>query len=231
MLNRAKCYLVALGLLSLGLCRSASAGVVTDYSDRTAFDTAIGVPVSVEDFGSYDRFPITTGSLNSATNLAVANGPAITPGLILPGVTYSTPIAQGNFFNIDAGAGFNGGFLDRVSLAQAPLTATFDSAVNGFGFDTNTFMGNTLNVTIHFSSGPDQSQSLSITGPSFFGFVSSATDIQSVAISADPTGSVSFAVDNFTYATPNAVPEPSSLALLGIAGLSGLAYARRRRLA
>ena len=34
------------------------------------------------------------------------------PGDIAAGVTYSTPVGDSFFFNIDAGGGFVGGFLD-----------------------------------------------------------------------------------------------------------------------
>ncbi len=81
-------------------------------SDRSTFNAAVGTN-STDTFGPTDAFPISTGILNSSTNLTTATGGPILPGLIQPGVTYSTPIGTGFFFNIDAGGGFDGeAFLD-----------------------------------------------------------------------------------------------------------------------
>src|SRR5450759_1202603 len=70
------------------------------FSDRTSFTTATGA-TTVEDFGTVVVIPISSGILNSATDPT-----------ILPGVTYSTPVRTGLFFNIDAGGGYTGGLLD-----------------------------------------------------------------------------------------------------------------------
>jgi hypothetical protein len=209
---------------------AAEAGAITTYSDRTTFETDLGAPISVEDFTDSYHFPITTGILNSATNLTVDNGTPITPGLILPGVTYSTPVGLDYFFNIDVdlGALFTGGLLDGMSGLQ-PLTASFDDPVHGFGFDTSNIMGSEFSITIKFSSGPDYVQTFPIVdGVNFFGFVSTTADIQSAEILGNG-GLITFALDNFTYPTPAAVPEPSSVVLVGVAALSGLTYRRRKR--
>jgi hypothetical protein len=99
--------IVLAAVLSLvtGAAWQARAGSVTSYTDRTSFNTAVAVPLTVEDFTSSYHLPITTGVLNSSTNLVVSGGSPITPGLIQPGVTYSTPIGTGDFFNIDFGGG------------------------------------------------------------------------------------------------------------------------------
>jgi hypothetical protein len=92
-------------------------------------------------------------------------------------------------------------------------------------------MGTQLNISIQFASGPDYVQSFPLSGYSFFGFVSSATDIKSAIIYGNG-GNVAFAVDNFTFPTPGApaaVPEPSTLAGAGIAVFLSLACAWRRR--
>ena len=61
-------------------------------------------------------------------------------------------------------------------------------------------------------------------------FTSSATNVTRGTITfANPAAAPRFALDNFGF-TPNAIPEPSSLALCGIAALAGLgARVRRRR--
>ena len=213
------------------LATAAQAGTIT-VTDRTTLIANLGAGVTVEDFTSSFHFPITTGVLNSAANLIVANGTPIVPGLIQPGVTYSTPIGTGNFFNIDGGGGFTGGFLDRLG-SLGPLTATFNSPVSGFGFDTNNHMGRSFTVDIQFvGGGSDFIDSVSIPNsltPTGFGFESSAQDIADVIIQGDNTTSFGFALDNFTFGSEAAaVPEPASLALFGV-GFAGLAALRRRK--
>jgi hypothetical protein len=227
---------VAWILLSTGsivATSAARAGTITDFTDRPTFNAAVGLPLTIETFTDDDHFPISTGVLNSATSLVVSNGTPINPGDIQPGVTYSTPIGTGFFFNIDSGGNFIGGFLDGLvsNNSRLTLTTAFDNPVVGFGFDTNSLMGTQFDLTIHFTAGPDFNQTLPVSGAGFFGFVSSATDIQSAQITGND-GTFSFALDNFTFPTPNSIgaPEPSSLVLLALGGVGvGVAgYSRRR---
>ena len=89
-------------------------------------------------------------------------------------------------------------------------------------------MGTQLNITIKFASGPDYVQSFAIgTGFPFFGFVSSVTDIQSATLYGN--AAIPFAIDNFTYPTFSAVPEPSSIVMAGLVSLLGLGFAWCRR--
>jgi hypothetical protein len=77
------CILLALTILWTG---SAKAGLITTYNDRDGFKTALtGVNLTVEDFTGPDHFPISTGILNSATNLPEIG---LSAGDIQPGVTY-----------------------------------------------------------------------------------------------------------------------------------------------
>ena len=213
-------------LAGLAMGGRPTAAAITAYTDRPTFDAAVG-PTTVEDFTSDAHFPISTGVLNAATNLP---GIGIVPGTIQAGVTYSTAIGTGLFFNIDAGGGYAGGFLDTVT-GVGPVHVAFDTPASAFGFDANSLMGSSFDLTIHLSTGPDV-----VIGPtalgalSFFGYQSDAANITGVDVLGADRQTFSFAFDNFTFTANAAVttPEPASLALLG-AGLAGLGFARRRR--
>ncbi|MBI4460549.1 MAG: hypothetical protein HY648_10895, partial [Acidobacteria bacterium] len=193
-------FLRALGvaLLLAGLLPSTlSAGTITTYSVRVNFLAAVG-STTVEDFTNTSHFPITTGVLNSSTNLPAIG---IAPGDIEPGVTYSAPVPDPiqNYFNIDAGGGFPTPFLDSL-FPPRPLTVTFDGPVAAFGFDTNSLMSPSFGITINFVSGPAYTQTFTVSGsfPVFFGFQSSSADIVSAVINSQST-SFGFALDNFTF--------------------------------
>jgi hypothetical protein len=201
--------------LSLVLVSTTAAQVITTFTSLTAFNTAIGaVPVTLEDFTSSTHFPISTGVLNSATNLPDIG---IVPGMIQPGVTYSTAIGTGSFFNIDAGGYFTTGpFLDSVYNAAVigPLTITFNGTVSAFGFETNTTAWTAFNITINFvdaTSYTNPAVPVASSSSAFYGFQSTSSDISSILIiNSSATSGMSFAIDNFRFTNSHvtAVPEP-----------------------
>jgi hypothetical protein len=199
-------------LLLATVTTTSHADVVTTYTDRTTFNGAAGGALTIEDFTETYHFPISTGVLNSETDLDdfEFGAPPILPGDIEAGATYSTPIGEGNFFNIDIGGQHVGGFLDRLGGDQ-PLTVDFTGidpslarSVSAFGFDLGSIGGGTVStsVTISFESGPDQVFSVPYdwTSVGFFGFVSDASDITSVSIiNINPKPFIAFDLDNFTF--------------------------------
>ena len=201
------------------------AGTITPYTDRSTFVAGVGSSLTVEDFTNTSHLPISTGELSSSTNLP---GIGITPGVIQPGVSYSTPVGTGNFFNIDLGSLYSGGFLDGFNPSTRDVTMTFDSPVSAFGFDIGSQSGSsTFDVTIQFVSAPDQNfNNVYPAFIEFFGWQSDSRDISSVVV-GNNGGSYGFDFDNFTFDGDNVVvPEPTTATLVAV-GL--LAFAIRQR--
>lgn len=188
--------LVALGTLA-GV---ASADVITVHTNRGSYDAAVGAPQVIEDFTPNAHFPLVSGILNSESTDA-----GLQPGDIEEGVSYSTPIGEGNFFNIDAGGGYSGGFLDGFNPSDRDVTITFHTAdpnvpraVNGFGFEFSGSLGaSTVDVTISFSNSPDQRFNVNYVA-GFYGFTSDVRDITGVVVSNNDSF-FGFDFDNFTY--------------------------------
>jgi hypothetical protein len=224
----AKSTICAASVALVGLACLPAQAAISLYTDRTTFtvDTGAG---TVEDFTPGSHFPITSGVLNSSTTEA-----GLSPGDIEAGVTYSVPLpGSGFFFNIDAGGGFAGGFLDGLVIGgdRKTLTVDFDSAQGAFGFDTNTLMGTAFSIRIFGTSGLLYDETLAVSGPAFFGFASSEMNILSAEIAGN-AASFSFALDNFTFnggPVSGAIPEPSTWAMMILGfGTAGSLMRRRR---
>ena len=117
------------------------AAIISSYSDFASFDTATGA-LTVEDFGPTDHRPITSSILDENTAEA-----GIVPGLIEVGLTFSTQIGSGFFFNIDSGDGRSsdsyahaGGFnyfgfsSDALDITSATIDGKSDPSLE-FAFD------------------------------------------------------------------------------------------------
>lgn len=214
-------------LVALGTS-NVHAGSATLTHDRAAFEAALVGPFTVETFGDVYSFPISTGVLNSTTELVPTYGAPIHAGDIQAGVTYSTPVGDSYFLNIDTGGGFTGGFLDGFygTYAGRQLTVKFDQPVSAFGFDTNN-LGGSQQVTLSFTDHTTQTFMTSTTEMRFFGFSGSAIDSVTIGNTKDTRG-FAFALDNVTFGQTTAVPEPESLALT-LGGLLMTATLLRRR--
>lgn len=153
------------------------------------------------------------------------------PQPIAPGVLFSSPslgtsdisVADPGFFFGTPSAAL---FVDEFS---EPLDILLDPSVLAVGFDlASGFDGGP--VTVEVFNGGTLLDSTVVTVPDqtiFTGFigVSGVGPITSVRVS--PILGEFILIDNLAYG--NVVPEPSSIALVGLGGLSLVGYAIRRR--
>lgn len=196
-------FIQAGALAALFAATSAQAALIL-YTDRAAFDAATTGTV-VEPY---------TAPLNSFTEISntTYNGIGYSSDTYLVDPGYSPTLYQWN-----SGA---------VLLIDSPATLTF-GASTAFAADFGTILGQANNVTVTLNGIATVISTSLRPELSFYGWTS--TDpITSVQIS---TSADYLILDNVTRARrapPVDVPEPDSIALLGL-GLLGLALSRKRR--
>ncbi len=200
---------------TLGLASSqALAGVVT-FTDRLAWEAAVGGVFTLEDFSSvssavYETTPVDVGDFTVSVS----------------GTTFGS-----SWHNISStgagGAAFNSvNGTQQLNVAtgdQGGTTLAFDFNIFAFGAD---FAGVSDSRTTSIFIDGLQIDIPALTG-GFFGFVSD-TAFNSNLLALTAGSADGFGMDNLVYASQSSsVPEPGSLALLGL-GLAGIGFARRK---
>ena len=199
-------------IVCLFVCLFAGAANATliSYSDVGSWNTNVS-SVTTNDFNHYtviDYF----GSSHTE------NGVTFTGGALF---------SQGN--NNYAGSQWIGEKWFSFEGAQ-PYGIDFGQDLTALSFNFADYYNANMDLTLLFNTG--ESISVNQGGSNVMGFVGITTDIafSSVQLISSNTKGTYFGIDNLAYGTASAVPEPASIALLGL-GLAGIGLSRKKKTA
>jgi hypothetical protein len=206
--------------LAFGASTANAIPVVTTYSDQASFLSTAGLGLSL----------VTFEGLGGSTYQTLSNAQS---SLIPSGVTFSsTPGALNDLFV--APSGFIGQpDIDSDSLFAnffgTALIASFTPGVTAIGSELISSFGSAaILVTIEDMLGIVTSLTVTpaASQEAYLGVV--VTGGQITRISWDPPDGIAAGIDDFRFGQAAGVPEPASLALVGL-GLAGLGFTRRRK--
>lgn len=198
---------------------------------------ANAIPMLYTDIGGSST-SFDTAAANAGLGLTVDGFEDLGAGLI----DYGTDLAR-NGYSIETATGPGLRSSDSFNLIEGnrsmityndsdPLTFTFDSPVHAFGITFKDFdmsFGGLLTVSI--DGGAAQTLLSGGDGDNldyFFGAIDELASFSTISFDRTAGDGYNFDIVNYSTNAPSSVPEPTSLALLGI-GLAGLSLKRRKR--
>lgn len=199
----------ALTIVAAAACANVHAGVI-EYTDKTAFDNNATSTTTI-DFtglsGSGYYAPYGYGFNTSGVGFSAAgNLYVFTPTFF--GSSY-TPAQAGNYLN---------------NYSYGAINVNFNQGVTAFSFDTTSLFGSGMGAVV-LSNGQSYTFLYNQGSYTFLGFTSD-TPITGYTVNAAYT--VLDDVRLGAATSPASVPEPGSLALVGL-GMLGFLVARRKR--
>lgn len=199
-------------LITIVVVGSSAQATVTQFTDRAAFYSTL-----------QDKTVIDFEGIVLPGYYAYWNGERI--GSVTFQCEYiESPQYAPGYYDWGSGA--------QIQAAYIPIRATFDTPQRSVGWDFFTILPSSSPVVIKLSSGETFTNVPTFERPnmSFVGFTSDAP-LEWVEISRTPGYAGYVQMDNLVFGDATPVPEPLTLAAvgMGIAGLGG--YIRRRRMA
>ena len=200
-----------IGMLAVSL--TAGATTIT-FTSRSAWQAALAGPITTIDF----------------EGIAPANGTAAFSDLVLSGVDFGAATVADPGVGIFISGWGTGAMIFGDYGLFAPATIKFASPTTAFGFNygaTCVFFidCSPARVSMSLSSGDLVNSQGPIPPMAFVGVISDVP-LTSFDVRFAPSLTV---LDNFSYAAPTPVPEPTTLVLM-LTGLSGVLTSRRARL-
>ena len=238
-------FILATAIALLTPVQAARAGLVTFIGEdlqpnpgatvRTNSDlAATAFRTAAQAIGPVGTINFESAPLGAFTNLTVATGVTMN-GTDAFGAAQTIRNTSGSpmFPSLD-GSNTTAGGSQFVEMQAGTLTFTFAQPTQYFGAYLTGVQTTFFNDSVNFSDGTSQSITLGGVGTSstrgeiaFIGFTDAGKSITSITINTgNQSGGDFIGVDDVSF---QAVPEPSSLLLCGIAGATAVAVARVRR--
>ena len=197
----------------------ASAGFTTD---RSVFDS-LATGVAASDFDSL------VGTSGYPQNYPAGSGYfTMDPsGITVAGVSYvgrTSSMSETYILGSDVGSGdysLNGTFALVGGRTSTDIYLPVGVSAFGTDYGFSTAASDTLTATIYLANGTQDSITFGVSAPNqFFGYIG-GTDIDRIRLDSGGGSGQYILLDNVSVgsAAAAAVPEPSSLVLLGVTGL------------
>jgi hypothetical protein len=208
--------------IAAGTSLSAQAALVT-YTDRASFLAASSGFTTIDFDAQNPAGPSSFTNYNPSLNIGSVTFNQAEGGLYVFGGSYYFTLLTSSYLSQDSGfSGINVSFANPVYGVGMDLGIPFPWDSPDLSAIFNLSNGDTVTTTAPQLTGPP-------AGMNFFGFYSD-TAFSSFNLNG-PSHALSLDDLSFTSQAPQApqsVPEPATLALLGL-GLYGIAASRRRR--